>query len=38
MTIIDDVFKGNPVIAIGLGVLTLAVPVVFPALRPQFAA
>jgi hypothetical protein len=38
MAFIEDVFKGNPVTAIGLGVLAVAVPLVFPAVRPQFAA
>ncbi len=33
-----DFFKADPLQLIGLGVLSLAVPIFFPALRPPFAA
>jgi hypothetical protein len=35
---IEDIFKTNRATVIGLGIVTLAVPLIFPALRPQFAA
>jgi hypothetical protein len=38
MALLDDVLKPNPAAAVGLGVLALALPVAFPALRPQLAA
>ena len=34
----EDFFKAHPLQLIGVGVLGLAVPIFFPALRPQFAA
>ena len=38
MALVDDLLKGNIVTAVGLGVVALAVPIVFPALRPQWAS
>ena len=35
---IEDLVKGNPVTFVGIGVATLALPYLFPALRPQVAA
>ena len=34
----EDFLKADPLKLIGVGVLGLAVPILFPALRPQFAA
>ncbi|MGH1574237.1 hypothetical protein ACRAWG_30845 [Methylobacterium sp. P31] len=34
----DDLLKGNPITAIGIGAAVVAVPVLFPSLRPQWAA
>jgi hypothetical protein len=38
MALVDDVLKAGPVPLIGLGIVALAIPYFFPALRPQFAA
>jgi hypothetical protein len=38
MALIDDVLKAGPVPLLGLGVVALAVPFFFPALRPQLEA
>jgi hypothetical protein len=38
MALIDDVLKAGPVPLLGLGIVALALPFFFPALRPQFAA
>lgn len=37
MALLDDIVKGNPVTAIGIGAAVIAVPVLFPSLRPQWA-
>jgi hypothetical protein len=38
MALLDDVLKVGPVPLVGLGVVALALPYFFPALRPQFEA
>ena len=38
MALLDDVLKAGPVPLVGLGVVALALPYFFPALRPQFEA
>ena len=38
MALVDDLLKGNPVAALGLGAAALAVPILFPSVRPQWAA
>ncbi|SRR5579871_684572 len=38
MAALDDFLKAIPFRLIGLGMLGIALPIVFPALRPQFAA
>ena len=38
MALLDDLLKGKAATAVGLSVVALAVPVIFPALRPQWAA
>ena len=38
MALVDNVLKAAPVPLIGLGIVALALPYFFPALRPQFAA
>jgi len=35
---LEDFLKAGPLHLIGVGILALAVPIFFPALRPQFAA
>ncbi len=35
---LEELLKGNPITAIGIGAAVVAVPVLFPSLRPQWAA